>query len=72
MSFKKILQIAITVNGMTDEQLAKRMEELKVEIASVEALGLNGFDLNLEAMIILHRLIEEGKLGNCGEDIDKE
>jgi hypothetical protein len=38
MPLKKILQIAITVNSMTDEQLAKRMEELKVEIASVESI----------------------------------
>lgn len=68
---QKILQIAMNVSCMTDEQLTKRMEELKVEIAKVESLGFEDFDLNLEAMVILQRLVEEGKMDN-GDNIDKE
>jgi hypothetical protein len=63
MSLKKLLQLVIIVNSMTDEQLNERMEELKVEIAEIKPLVL-GEDLNLklEAMLILQRLFEEGRL----------
>lgn len=61
---KKILQVAIKINTMTDEQLAKRMEELKENISKLESLGIEDFDLNMEAMMIIARLVDEKKLDN--------
>ncbi len=59
---KKLISIATKVRSMSELELTQRMEELEEKITKFEAMGISDFDLNLEAMIILHRLIEEGKL----------
>lgn len=65
---RKILQVAIKINTMTDEQLAKRMEELKENISKLESLGIEDFDLNMEAMMIIARLVDEKKLDNSNNE----
>jgi len=60
--FNDLMQTIIKVYTMTDNELIKRKQELSKEISVLEELDISNSKLNFEALIIISRLIEEGKM----------
>lgn len=69
--FRDFMTTIIKVYSMTDDELAKRRDELRLEIEYLEELQMSDSMTKFEAMIIIQRLVEEGKM-DIGNDIDKE
>ena len=70
--FKVYMETIIKVHSMSDEALLKRKQELINEINVLDEMGISNSKLSFEAMIIISRLVEEGKMdyGITQNDLD--
>lgn len=66
------METIIKVHSMSDEALLKRKQELINEINVLDEMGISNSKLSFEAMIIISRLVEEGKMdyGITQNDLD--
>jgi hypothetical protein len=58
---QELVKIAKKVYSMTPDELDKRIEEIRVETAMLEEFNRSSFDLNIEAYMIVHRIIDSNK-----------
>lgn len=56
-----IIATAKKVYALSEEELDQRIKDIRFEMATLEEFNISNFDLNIEAMIIVHRMIELGK-----------
>ena len=70
--FKVYMETIVKVHSMSDEALLKRKQELINEINVLDEMGISNSKLSFEAMIIISRLVEEGKMdyGITQNDLD--
>lgn len=58
---QELLKLGKKVYALTPDELDKRIIEIRAEIKLLEEFNQNNFDLNMEAYMIIHRMMELGK-----------